>query len=251
MLTLRIGEIFFQSLLHIQIHLKESYQLRLLFFFSYIGFESVTTLALEMKNPNKDLPIGILGTILITTFLYVGVSLVLNGMVHYSKIDPLSPLSSAFSSVGIPWASLLISVVSLTSLTGNILVCLVSQPRIFYQMSVDGLLVSSFKKVNKKGVPLFSTLFTCGIALFFSIFFGIGALTNMISAGTLSSFLVVCTTVIYVRYKSTKKKVEQYCRFNSPYLERIAKKNISDQKYTIDVIRGHEHSSSFSIKIKI
>lgn len=119
-------------------------------FFSYIGFDSVSTLAGEVKNPNRDLPIGIVGTLCIVSALYVAVSLVITGMVHYSALSTEAPLSAAFLSVGNNWASIVVAIGSVTVMTAATLCSLVGQPRIFLQMSKDGLFFQVFSKVNKK-----------------------------------------------------------------------------------------------------
>jgi len=192
-------------------------------FFSYIGFDSVTTLALEMKNPKKDLPFGIIGTLIVTTSLYIGVSIVITGIQPYYQINTDAPLSTAFEAIGIKWAAILISFLSLTTLTGNVLVSIIGQPRIFYQMSVDGLLFKAFECVNKKGVPVFSTIFACFLALILATLLSLEALTNMISAGTLISYMVVCMGVINVRYSVPDgENPPSYCRFDSEFLENIS-----------------------------
>jgi len=178
-----------------------------------------------MQNPQTDLPFGIIGTLGITSVLYVGVSIVLTGMVPYYNIDTSAPLSTAFAKIGILWAAILISFLSLTTLTGNILVSIIGQPRIFYQMAVDGLLFSCFKRVNKKGVPLISTIISALLAVVLSCILSLDSLTNMISAGTLGSYMVVCMGVIHWRYQTPlgqdpgyysrirNKSIETLCAF--------------------------------------
>ncbi len=106
-------------------------------FFSYIGFDSVSTLAGEVARPARDLPLGIVGTLGIVTALYVAVSLVTTGMVNYLQLDINAPLSAAFAAVGSNWASIVVAVGSVTVMTATTLCSLVGQPRIFLQMAKD------------------------------------------------------------------------------------------------------------------
>jgi len=181
-------------------------------FFSYIGFDSVSTLAGEVKNPGRNLPIGIIGTLLISTALYAGVSLVVTGMVPYYILDEASPLASAFEDVGLKWAAIIISAGSITTLTATTLVTLFGQPRIFYQMSVDGLLPARFSRLTGKGVPRFGTIVTGIVSLILGLIFDLAVLTNMISIGTLMAFTVVCGGIIILRFPNTR--VEKYSYFS-------------------------------------
>eukprot|EP01114_Cavostelium_apophysatum_P013213 TRINITY_DN3144_c0_g2_i1.p1 TRINITY_DN3144_c0_g2~~TRINITY_DN3144_c0_g2_i1.p1 ORF type:complete len:580 (+),score=112.20 TRINITY_DN3144_c0_g2_i1:194-1933(+) len=171
-------------------------------FFSYIGFDAVSTLAGEVKNPTRDLPIGIVGTLSIVTGLYVVVSLVLTGMQNYSEIDVNAPLAVAFQAVHWKWASIIISFGSVTTISATCLASLVGQPRIFYQMAQDGLIFPIFGKVNAKtGVPVFGTVITGVISALIALFFNLNVLLDMISIGTLLAFTVVCGGVIILRYE--------------------------------------------------
>jgi len=113
-------------------------------FFSYIGFDSVSTLAGEVKKPERDLPIGIVATLLVVTLLYIIVALILTGMQPYYLIDVNAPLSVAFQAVHMNWASTIIAFGSITTITATCLASLVGQPRIFYQMARDGLMFKIF-----------------------------------------------------------------------------------------------------------
>lgn len=106
-------------------------------FFAFIGFDSVTTLAGEVKNPKTDLPLAILATLLIVTSMYVGVSVVLTGMVTYLQVDRDAPLSTAFTYIEIHWAATVVAVGSVTTLTATTLSSLLGQPRVFFQMAQD------------------------------------------------------------------------------------------------------------------
>jgi basic amino acid/polyamine antiporter, APA family len=171
-------------------------------FFSYVGFDATSTLASEVKNPGRDMPLGILGTLLIATGLYVGVSVVLTGMIDYNMINLTAPLADAFSQIGMGWAGTMIAIATLVSLTATTLCSLLGQPRIFYQMGKDGLLWPIFAKVNENQVPMFSTLISSALACLFAFFIDLDRLTEMISAGTLLAFTVVCGGVIVMRYRS-------------------------------------------------
>eukprot|EP01117_Protostelium_nocturnum_P009508 TRINITY_DN3394_c0_g1_i1.p1 TRINITY_DN3394_c0_g1~~TRINITY_DN3394_c0_g1_i1.p1 ORF type:complete len:573 (+),score=110.26 TRINITY_DN3394_c0_g1_i1:100-1818(+) len=171
-------------------------------FFSYIGFDSVSTLAAEVKKPKRDLPIGIIGTLLIVTLFYVAVSLVITGMIPYYQIDINAPLASAFKTLKINWAAIIISIGSVTTITATTLASLVGQPRIFYQMASDGLMFSIFGKTNSKGIPVIGTIITGLISAVIALFFDLNILLDMISIGTLLAFTVVCAGVIVLRYRS-------------------------------------------------
>jgi len=171
-------------------------------FFSYIGFDSVSTLAGEVKKPERDLPIGIVGTLLLVTGLYVVVSLVLTGMQPYYLINQQAPLSVAFSYAHQNWASTVIAFGSVTTITATCLASLVGQPRIFYQMAQDGLMFPIFGRLNKRtGVPVFGTIITGLISAIIALLLNLDTLLDMISIGTLLAFTVVCGGVIILRYQ--------------------------------------------------
>jgi len=179
-------------------------------FFSYIGFDSVSTLAGEVRRPERDLPIGIVGTLLVVTMLYVVVALVLTGMLPYHMIDVNAPLSKAFESVHTSWAAIAISFGSITVITATTLVSLVGQPRIFYQMSKDGLMFKIFGKVNRRtGVPVEGTIITGLLSAVIALFLDLNVLINMISIGTLLAFTVVCGGVVILRYEPADPNVEK------------------------------------------
>lgn len=171
-------------------------------FFSYIGFDSVSTLAGEVKNPARDLPIGIVGTLLTVTGLYVVVALILTGMQPYNLIDQNAPLSSAFAYVHENWASTVIAFGSVTTITATCLASLIGQPRIFYQMAQDGLMFPVFGRLHKKtGVPMFGTIITGLVSAVIALLLDLNTLLDMISIGTLLAFTVVCGGVIILRYQ--------------------------------------------------
>eukprot|EP01133_Synstelium_polycarpum_P016009 gene16009-19047_t len=165
-------------------------------FFSYVGFDSVTTLAGEVKNPKRDLPIGIIGTLIIATTLYVGVTLVLSGMVAAANVSMDSPLSDVFLFLSakhphLKWVALVIVCGTLTSLSASTLCSLLGQPRIYLQMAKDGLIFERFSSVSKKSqVPVFGTIFTGVFASLLAMLLSLEMLTDMISIGTLLAFTV-------------------------------------------------------------
>jgi len=154
-----------------------------------------------MNDVYRDLPIGIMGTLSIVTLFYVAVSIVLTGMISYDKIDVKAPLAAAFEKMGLNWASTVIAVGSVTTISATTLTSLVGQPRIFFQMAKDGLIFSVFKKTNHKGVPVLGTIITGAISALIAFVLDVSILFSMISIGTLLAFTVVCAGVIILRYQ--------------------------------------------------
>jgi APA family basic amino acid/polyamine antiporter len=175
-------------------------------FFAYIGFDAVSTAAEESKNPKRDLPIGILGSLAICTVLYIVVVAVLTGIVKYTQLNVPSPVAFAMDHVGMGWASAIISLGAIAGLTTVLLVMMFGQTRIFFSMSRDGLLPQVFSRIHPRfRTPGFSTvIFTILIALTGALTpIGIvGALTNM---GTLAAFILVSLALPILRkhYPST------------------------------------------------
>lgn len=172
-------------------------------FFAYIGFDAVSTTAEEAKNPQRDLPIGIIASLVICTLLYILVCVILTGLVPYDQINHHAPISAAFSDIGITWAAILISIGALSGLTSVLLVLLLSQPRIFFAMSRDGLLAPWFSKIHPKfGTPAHATLLTGCVVALMAGFTPIEVLAEMTNIGTLFAFSLVCLAVIILRYKA-------------------------------------------------
>jgi basic amino acid/polyamine antiporter, APA family len=172
-------------------------------FFAYIGFDAVSTAAEETKNPKKDLPIGIIGSLAICTVLYIIVAAILTGMVNYTHLNVPQPVAYAIEQVGLPgWVSGLISLGAIAGLTTVLLVMMFGQTRVFFAMSRDGLLPSVFSKVHPKfRTPGVSTImFTIFIALVaaFTPIGVVGSLTNM---GTLAAFVLVSIALPILRKK--------------------------------------------------
>lgn len=172
-------------------------------FFAYIGFDAVSTAAEEAKNPTRDLPIGIIASLVVCTVLYILVTAVLTGMVPYHLIDRGAPIAHAFTQVGQHMASYLISVGALAGLSSVLLVLMMSQPRIFFAMARDGLLWPWFSKVHPRfGTPHHATLLTGLFVAFVGGFTPIGKLAEMTSIGTLFAFILVSLAVIILRRKA-------------------------------------------------
>lgn len=169
-------------------------------FFSYSGFELVANMGEETKNPKRDMPRGLLGTLAICTFLYVAVCVVITGMVPYDKIDESAPIAAAFSDRGIGWAGILISIAALCGLTSVILADIVGMTRIGYAMGRDGLLPPSVAKVHPKwGTPYRITIVTIVAIVLLGGFVPLRALADMVSIGTLFAFTVVSIAVPILR----------------------------------------------------
>ena len=169
-------------------------------FFAYVGFEAVSTAAQEAKNPQKDIPIGILGSLVICTVLYMLVSYVLTGIVHYSELAGASPLADAVDAVGLGWLSFFIKVGAIAGLTSVMMVLMYGQTRIFYTMSRDGLLPPAFSKVHPKyKTPYVNTLIVGTVVGLVAATTPINVLGDLVSLGTLCAFGIICFSVIYLR----------------------------------------------------
>jgi basic amino acid/polyamine antiporter, APA family len=170
-------------------------------FFAYIGFDSVSTHSEEAKNPRRDVPIGIITSLLICTILYVVVSAVLTGMVRYDRINIDAPVADAFKQVGLTWAQFIIGIGAITGMTSVLLVMMLSQPRVFLAMARDGLLPPSFfGAVHPRfRTPWKSTILTgCFVALL-AAFLPLRVLAELTNIGTLFAFIMVCAAVLVVR----------------------------------------------------
>lgn len=180
-----------------------------LIFFAYIGFDAVSTAAEEVKNPQRDLPIGIIASLVICTLLYVAVSAVITGMVPYQQIDVGAPLAAAFGSVGNHVAQRLIGIGGFCGLTTVVLVLLLSQPRIYFAMARDGLLWPWFAFVHPKfRTPFNATIITGIIAAVVAGVVPMEVLHGMVSIGTLFAFVMVSASVLIMRYKTEDKPTE-------------------------------------------
>jgi APA family basic amino acid/polyamine antiporter len=170
-------------------------------FFAYIGFDSVSTHAEEAKRPHRDVPIGIIASLLICTVLYIGVVAVLTGMVRYDQIDTGAGVSTAFSKVGLHWASALIAIAGVAGITSVLLVMMLSGPRVFLAMARDGMVSKSFfGDVHPKfRTPWKSTILIGCAAAIGAGLLPIDALLQMTNIGTLFAFTIVCAAVLVMR----------------------------------------------------
>ena len=170
-------------------------------FFAYVGFDCVSSAAQETRNPQRDLPIGLLGTLLVVSFLFIAVSLVLTGLVHYAGLNVPAPFTFALQQVGAPaFFRYLMEAATLAGLTSVILVSLLGQPRIFYSMARDGLLPAYFAKIHPKyGTPHVTTWITGISCAVISGLFPLNLLGELVSIGTLLAFALVCGGVWVLR----------------------------------------------------
>ncbi|MCS6906010.1 MAG: amino acid permease [Bacteroidia bacterium] len=199
-------------------------------FFAYIGFDAVSTAAQEARNPQKDMPFGILVSLAISTVLYIGVSLVLTGVVKYEEMSTQAlqklavhqePIALAvqrmvdYMGSSMAWLGFFVNLGALAGLTTVILVMLMGQPRIFYSMAKDGLLPPIFSKVHPRyQTPHINTMITGGIAILLAGIFPIGILGDLVVLGTLLAFTIVSIGVIILR----KKNPEAYRPFKVPFV---------------------------------
>jgi APA family basic amino acid/polyamine antiporter len=170
-------------------------------FFAYIGFEAVSTAGAEAKNPARDMPIGILGSLIICTILYILTAGVLVGIVPYQLLDNPAPIALAVNEIGLPWFSVLIKIGAIAGLSSVMLVLCYGQTRIFYTMARDGLLPPFFGTVHKKfQTPWINTLIVGLLAGSGAAFMSLDALSELTNVGTLAAFMIVCLTVLYLRF---------------------------------------------------
>ena len=172
-------------------------------FFAYIGFDSVSALAQETKNPQKDMPFGIIGSLIVCTIIYIAVSLVLTGIVKYDQLGVADPIAVAVNAAGpaLEWLRPFIKIGAVAGLSSVVLVLLMAQPRILYTMAHDGLLPPVCAKLHPKfRTPYVTTIFTGIFAGLVAGLFPIGLLGELVSIGTLFAFVLVCLGVLVLRY---------------------------------------------------
>jgi APA family basic amino acid/polyamine antiporter len=171
-------------------------------FFAYIGFDSVSTHAEEARNPNRDVPFGIIASLVICTVLYIAVSIVLTGMVPYNQIDVDAPVAAAFGHVGLRWGQFIISLGAVVGITSVMLVLMLSQPRVLLAMARDGLLPTGFfGSVHPRfRTPWKSTILTGILVGAMASFIPLGILAELVNIGTLLAFIIVCAAVLIMRY---------------------------------------------------
>ncbi|GAA3785249.1 amino acid permease [Streptomyces coacervatus] len=169
-------------------------------FFAFIGFDVVATAAEETRNPQRDMPRGILGSLIICTTLYVAVSIVVTGMQHYTRLSVNAPLADAFKATGHPWFAGFISFGAAVGLTTVCLILLLGQTRVFFAMSRDGLLPRFFSRVHPRfKTPYRPTILLGGIIAIVAGFTSLSELAELVNIGTLFAFIVVAIGVIILR----------------------------------------------------
>ena len=182
-------------------------------FFAYIGFEAVSTAAAEARNPRRDLPIGILGSLFICTIIYMAVAGVLTGIVPFRELGGAAPIAYAATKIGLPWFSGLIKIGSIAGLTSVMLVLLYGQSRILLAMSRDGLIPRLFGRISaQNGVPVQGTLLLGVLVAGIAALLPIELLGDLVSLGTACAFAIVCLCVLKLR----KQKPEMRRPFRAP-----------------------------------
>ncbi len=189
-------------------------------FFAYIGFDTVSTSAGEAKNPQKDVPFGIIVSLIVCTILYILVALVLTGMVNYKDIDLNAPIANAFSNVGLTYAVLIISIAAVAGLTSVLIVMLLGQSRVFYAMSKDGLLPKNpFGVLHPKfRTPYKTSLLTGLLVSIVAAATPINIIAELVNIGTLLAFSMVCGAVWLMRIKDPERERP----FRTPWLPFVA-----------------------------
>jgi APA family basic amino acid/polyamine antiporter len=173
-------------------------------FFAFIGFDIVATMAEETKNPQRDVPRGILASLAIVTLLYVAVAVVLSGMVSYTQLKTVpghkpANLATAFAANGIQWASKIIAIGALAGLTTVVMVLMLGQCRVLFAMARDGLLPRGLAKTGSRGTPVRITVLVAVVVAATASVFPIGKLEEMVNVGTLFAFILVSAGVMVLR----------------------------------------------------
>ncbi|MCL9770028.1 amino acid permease [Flavobacterium sp. HXWNR69] len=184
-------------------------------FFAYIGFDAISTTAEECKDPQRDLPRGMMWAIIICTLLYIIIALVLTGMVNYSDLNVGDPLAYVFDKLDLKWMSGIIAISAVVAMAGVLLVFQMGQPRIWMSMSRDGLLPERFSRVHPKfKTPSFATVVTGFVVAVPALFLNLTMVTDLCSIGTLFAFVLVCAGVLVLQ---NKKDIPRG-KFKTPYV---------------------------------
>lgn len=184
-------------------------------FFAYIGFDAISTTAEECKDPQRDLPKGMMWAIIICTILYIAIALVLTGMVSYNVLNVGDPLAFVFEKLDLKWMSGIIAVSAVIAMASVLLVFQMGQPRIWMSMSRDGLLPKRFSKVHPKyKTPSYATIVTGFVVAIPALFLNLTMVTDLCSIGTLFAFVLVCAGVLVLQ---NKKDIPRG-KFKTPYV---------------------------------
>jgi APA family basic amino acid/polyamine antiporter len=186
-------------------------------FFAYIGFDAVSTAAQEAKNPQRDMPVGIMGSLSVSTVLYILVAIVLTGIVSYTQLNVADPVAVGVNAMGdkMFWLRPIIKIAAIAGLSSVILVMLLGQPRIFYSIAKDGLLPHVFAKVHPKfKTPYISQILTAIVAIILAGVLPIRILGELVSIGTLLAFTIVCISIIVLR----KTRPDIHRSFKTPWV---------------------------------
>ncbi|KLT68740.1 MULTISPECIES: amino acid permease [Flavobacterium] len=184
-------------------------------FFAYIGFDAISTTAEECKDPQRDLPRGMMWAIIICTLLYIAIALVLTGMVRYNELNVGDPLAFVFEKLDLKWMSGIIAVSAVVAMASVLLVFQMGQPRIWMSMSRDGLLPKRFSKVHPKfKTPSYATIVTGFVVAVPALFLNLTMVTDLCSIGTLFAFVLVCAGVLVLQNKPEIPRG----KFKTPYV---------------------------------
>lgn len=184
-------------------------------FFAYIGFDAISTTAEECKDPQRDLPRGMMWAIIICTVLYIAIALVLTGMVSYNQLNVGDPLAFVFEKLDLKWMSGIIAVSAVVAMASVLLVFQMGQPRIWMSMSRDGLLPKRFSKVHPKyKTPSYATIVTGFVVAVPALFLNLTMVTDLCSIGTLFAFVLVCAGVLVLQNKPDIPRG----KFKTPYI---------------------------------
>lgn len=183
-------------------------------FFAYIGFDAISTTAEECKDPQRDLPKGMMWAIIICTILYIAIALVLTGMVNYTELNVGDPLAFVFNKLNLKWMSGIIAVSAVVAMASVLLVFQMGQPRIWMSMSRDGLLPKKFSTIHPKyKTPSFATIVTGFVVAIPALFLNLTMVTDLCSIGTLFAFVLVCAGVLVLQ---NRKDIPRG-KFKTPY----------------------------------
>ena len=176
-------------------------------FFCYVGFDVIATSAEEAVAPSRNIPLSIVGSLLICAVAYIAVAAVVCFMVPYSQLDVSAPLAAAFKAVGMGWAGTIIEVGAVAGLTTSLMTCIFPMPRIIYAISSDGLLPEWIGAVHPRfNTPVVATLLSGTLAATLALIFDISTLADMMSIGTLVAYSLVCASVLVLRFKDFQEK---------------------------------------------